>query len=104
MSTVVDAKTILSLTASSIAASQTYNVGRYDSVVYQLNYTDATPAPATFAASAVTVGVRASGTITVTDYTKLAAADTITIGSNVGVANTDWNIGASNNATATNIA
>lgn len=58
MSTVIDNSTIVSLTASTTAQSQTYRVGSYDSVCYQLNATDATPVHQTFVAANVKTNVQ----------------------------------------------
>lgn len=53
MSTVTDNTKLVNLTQSSIVYTKLYKVGSYDSVCYQLHYTDATPAAAAFIASGV---------------------------------------------------
>jgi len=58
MSMVYDNSKIVDLTQTSVSSSQTYKVGRYDSVVYQLHYTDATPAHKTFVAANVKTNVQ----------------------------------------------
>jgi hypothetical protein len=57
MSTVIDNSSIFSFTASTTAQSQTYKVGSYDSVCYQINATDATPGAKTFVAADVATNV-----------------------------------------------
>ncbi len=71
----------------------------------QAVYTSVTQTAAVMASgSNVHHAVQATSTVTVLDYTKLANGDKITINGVDFVAGTDWSIGGSNNATATNIA
>ena len=66
MSMVYDNSKILNLTQTSVASSTTYKVGKFDSVCYQLHYTDATPGVQTFVAANVTVNP--ANTITITGH------------------------------------
>lgn len=66
MSVVIDSRDIFSLTNSTAAQSQTYNLATTDFISYQLNYTDATPGAQDFAAANVTVNP--ANTITITAH------------------------------------
>ncbi len=66
MSTVIDNRKIIDLTATAVASNTKYKVGSYDSVCYQLHYSDGTPAAKTFVAANVTVNP--ANTITITAH------------------------------------
>lgn len=69
MSTVIDNAKIVDLTETSIITNTRYNVGSYDSVCYQLHYTDATPAAKTFVAANVKTSVQTpASSITITAH------------------------------------
>ncbi len=65
MSLVYDNSKIVDLTQTSIASSTTYKIGKFDSVCYQLHYTDATPGVKTFVAANVNV---TPNTVTITAH------------------------------------
>lgn len=69
MSYVIANNDILSLTESAISVTKVYDIRNYDSVCYQLNYTDAAPPTDTFVAADVTVNPANTITITAHGYT-----------------------------------
>jgi hypothetical protein len=69
MSTVIDTRKIVDLTETAIISNTRYKVGSYDSVCYQLHYTDATPAAKTFVAANVKTNVQTpASSITITAH------------------------------------
>lgn len=66
MSWVLNNSTVLSLTDSSVSASQVLNISQADTVAYQLNYSDATPVAKTFVAA--NVAINPANTITITAH------------------------------------